>query len=371
MFESDRVSGLLLSLFLLLVGPHGVQAQGIPGHTLQENVVVPVSGTVVTSTTSLDAGVSYKIRASGTMQIAPDPLFADAEYARFSDPIDNTVTGNVDLGIGIDDTANDADKFPVWGPYDASHVYVINLGGQDAAIGLNFHDSFYPDNSGSLGVDIFAPAPNAEWSAAFPLQVVSSGPAILVGFNSLGDAAVLDLSDPFLAEINAAFGGEPIPFLQLNLAAYGALTVPPTPILPTVTGNRLDFPLDDGDGTTATVRIEFSSTGGEQVEEAGLAEFEPLPTPPSSGLVGFNPQPEPPVPGYQSLLVPFESGALSLGPGPGTLTMTVEILDAGGTPMAMVLATPSLPLLAPWGLLAIVAAVGASGITFARRRQAA
>lgn len=63
------------------------------------------------------------------------------------EPIDNTNTGNVDLGIAIDDTVNDLDKPPSWGRYDPSHVYTIDIVGLGAPASFNFHDAFYPDGS--------------------------------------------------------------------------------------------------------------------------------------------------------------------------------------------------------------------------------
>lgn len=351
-----------LLLLAILVSPGTALAAGIVGHVLQETVTVPVGGSSVVSSTTLDSSTTYKIRASGTMEIAPG-LNADAEYAQFSSPIDNTMTGNVDLGIGIDDSVNDSDKFPSWGPYDPAHEYVIDLVGSDAAISLDFHDSFYPDNSGSLTIEVFAPAPDALWNLAFPLEAMAGGdPAVLVGFNTNG-TPVLDASNPFLAEISAAMGVQPTPFLQLNIASYGDLLYPPEPVLPTVVGNRLDFPLDDGQGTTATLRIEITTSGGEAVDAAALAEFAPLPAPPSASELGFPPTSSLE---WQSVVIPMVGGDL---PGGTDVTMTIELLDDGGTPLQI--SASGVPSIGPAGWSLLAAALASTGIAhgIARRRR--
>jgi len=136
-----------------------------PSYILQETISVPVDGSSVTSSTLLDKGITYRIRASGTFRAGgPAPGFdglADAEYANFISPpssLQNNCGGSpsdVDLGIGINDTVDDNNKFPSWGAYDPSHVYTIDFVGQGMSISLKYHDCNYWDNVGSLVVEIF------------------------------------------------------------------------------------------------------------------------------------------------------------------------------------------------------------------------
>ncbi len=112
------------------------------------------------SLTTLQNGVTYKIRGCGTVALANDgrPDDGDAEY-QFEPtpdhmPANNVPPNCVDVGIGINDTVNDASKFPSWGAFSPTHNYTINFIGLGAPIGLDFHDCF-GDNVGSLTVLIF------------------------------------------------------------------------------------------------------------------------------------------------------------------------------------------------------------------------
>jgi len=167
---SEFVAGVVL-LVLFLSASNSVIGiytgdNVIPGYTLQETINVPVNGNLVSSTTVLDSGVTYKIQASGTFNVGGlgDGL-GDAEYANFSNPpssLQDNCGGTpdgVDLGIGINDTVNDNAKFPFWGGFESSHVYTIDFVGQGSSINLNYHDCAYTDNSGSLTVEVWRPDP--------------------------------------------------------------------------------------------------------------------------------------------------------------------------------------------------------------------
>ncbi len=145
-----------------------------PGFVLQETITLTTAltteGAAQVSSTSLISGVTYKIRTSGIFSIAgPDPSvcpFADAEFARFDSGGGNGCgifqdsAQGVDLGVAINDSVLDASKFPTWGPYTTSHEYTIDFVGAGGPISLTYHDlsGAYGDNSGSLTVEIFAPA---------------------------------------------------------------------------------------------------------------------------------------------------------------------------------------------------------------------
>ena len=133
-----------------------------------ETVTVPCSGAPALSTTSLQAGVTYVLRASGTCTIAyvrPLAPDADAEYAfQPSDPgnlgwVTDICPGpsGYELGIGIDDATFDGTKTPKWGAYSPTHVYTIGFLGKGAPISVNYHDCVHRDNIGSLQVAIICP----------------------------------------------------------------------------------------------------------------------------------------------------------------------------------------------------------------------
>lgn len=160
-----RLAIVAISLSLLSFATEAAQPAAAPisGYTLLETVTVPVDGSSVWATTSLVNGIIYKVRALGTFNGAGSGNLGDAEYGNFSNPPgsveDNCYSdpNGTDLGIGINDTLNDNSKNPHWGAYSASHSYVVELAGQGATIGLNYHDCYYPDNSGSLTVEIWQP----------------------------------------------------------------------------------------------------------------------------------------------------------------------------------------------------------------------
>lgn len=136
-----------------------------PGYVLQETIIVPVTGAVVTSATALVTGARYKIRTSGTFTVGgPGDGRGDAEYANFSNPpgslqdVCGAGSQGEDLGVGVNDTVNDSRKSPAWGAYDASHQYTVDVPATGAPVALNYHDRNYTDNSGSLTVEIFRQA---------------------------------------------------------------------------------------------------------------------------------------------------------------------------------------------------------------------
>jgi hypothetical protein len=130
------------------------------GYVLQETIIVPVDGSVVSSTTALAAGVWYKLRATGT---AVDGAWTvDAEYRSMAghSPVQDIACrdeARTDSGIGINDAVNDILKTPKWGAFSDSHSYTIDFAGTGATINLNYHDCDYEANSGSLTVHVFRP----------------------------------------------------------------------------------------------------------------------------------------------------------------------------------------------------------------------
>jgi hypothetical protein len=93
-----------------------------------ETIIVPVDGTGVASVSALQAGVTYRIVASGTFDTGgPGDNLADAEYADFSNPPSSLLDHcspafpDIDLGIAINDSVVDSDKAPHWGDFDPTH----------------------------------------------------------------------------------------------------------------------------------------------------------------------------------------------------------------------------------------------------------
>jgi hypothetical protein len=145
-----------LILAIIMGAPRDARATSIPGYHLIDTILVPTTGGSVSSAVSLDSGVTYKLRASGTFDI--DDSFGDAEYL-FPPAFDYCISGGVavcDYGIAIDDPSVGGLKLPFWGPFDASHQYTIDFIGLGAPLSFSYHDDYYPDNSGNLTVEIFA-----------------------------------------------------------------------------------------------------------------------------------------------------------------------------------------------------------------------
>jgi hypothetical protein len=130
-----------------------------PYQTL-EMVAVPADGTVVNSTVVLQLGVTYRLRASGIINVggSPDPR-GDAEYWNFNaGPMDLATNGLVDAGLAVDDPTVGMTKTPLsWGPYDPTHVYEVPWPGTGATISANYHDDFPSNNSGTLTLEILGP----------------------------------------------------------------------------------------------------------------------------------------------------------------------------------------------------------------------
>lgn len=130
-----------------------------PYRTL-ETLAVPALGTVVMSTTVLEAGTTYRLRASGIINVggSPDPE-GDAEYWNFAaGPMDLAQNGMTDAGLAIDFPTVGPTKTPLsWGPYAPTHIYEVAWPGSGAAISANYHDDFPSNNSGALTLDILGP----------------------------------------------------------------------------------------------------------------------------------------------------------------------------------------------------------------------
>lgn len=116
-------------------------------------VIDTANATPMVSQTTLLAGVTYRLRASGVASVI-DGIDGDSEYYDFANPKDNACCE--DVGIGIDDPIVDATTTPDWGPYNASHVYEIAWPGAGNKISAAYQDTVYGNNSGNLTLEILA-----------------------------------------------------------------------------------------------------------------------------------------------------------------------------------------------------------------------
>jgi hypothetical protein len=118
---------------------------------------VPGVGTPVSSSIVLTAGVTYRLRASGTWDI--EGTAADAEYWNFDNgpPFDDSCDNFTDAGLAIDDVTINGPKQPRWGPYQPTHIYEIDHLGTGAALVANIHDDDLSNNGGALTLEIYGP----------------------------------------------------------------------------------------------------------------------------------------------------------------------------------------------------------------------
>ncbi len=128
-------------------------------YTVVDTITVECDGTEVTSSVTLSAVVTYRLRMSGSCTIGGGgSVQADAEYFNFASPQDATTgMGAFDVGVGIDDTVVDLVKPPDWGAYTATHIYEVEFPGTGATITAKFYDGNYANNSGSLTLEVLAP----------------------------------------------------------------------------------------------------------------------------------------------------------------------------------------------------------------------
>lgn len=129
-------------------------ADSPPSWVVIETIVIDTANaTPVVSQTTLQAGVTYRLRASGVASVI-DGIDGDSEYYDFANPKDNACCE--DVGIGIDDPTVDTTTTPDWGPYNANHVYEIAWPGAGKTISAAYQDTVYGNNSGNLTLEILA-----------------------------------------------------------------------------------------------------------------------------------------------------------------------------------------------------------------------
>ena len=161
---------LVIAAFLIL-GITPAQAAIIDTFTLNMNGTAGLTG--LNSNVSLALGTPYIIMVSGTFEIScvSGGCPTDAEYyvpatgANAGLPF--SLTGfdspsGVDVGVQIDGAKID------WGPFNPSRIYSTTYLGLGNTIFVNYLDTNYGDNSGSLDITIstleaVVPIPAAVW----------------------------------------------------------------------------------------------------------------------------------------------------------------------------------------------------------------
>jgi hypothetical protein len=128
----------------------------VPKRELVDTLTVDSGGTSVSVDT--ENGQRYEIIASGTYKYYSDSDFwADAEYFEDYNLPHDVVNGEdlypdrnrLDLSINGCSTNTD------WGDYKDSHVYTKEWMGDGEQLSFSICDIWYPDNSGSLTVEIW------------------------------------------------------------------------------------------------------------------------------------------------------------------------------------------------------------------------
>ena len=122
-----------------------------------ETFSVPCVDQARTSATVLQAGVTYRLHASGQCIVNTlNGSLSDAEFIGYNlgPPYDGAA--GVDNGIAIDDLTLGSTKQPRWGMYAANHEYEVSWVGAGAKISASYHDSNDSNNSGALMLAILA-----------------------------------------------------------------------------------------------------------------------------------------------------------------------------------------------------------------------
>jgi hypothetical protein len=138
------------------------------GHTtassplLLDTVSVFGGGGSTTSHVSLQSGVKYTIKISGTLSLSHTGTIGDAEYGVLSDGTLQDVCASsphTDLGVGINSPGATTQKNPVaWGAYSSTHTYSTGWVGSGAPVHFNYHDCNPSDNSGHVVARIYKSA---------------------------------------------------------------------------------------------------------------------------------------------------------------------------------------------------------------------
>ncbi len=148
---------LVLSFSLMTAVP---VVAGPTEWTLVESIeVLANSSTGQTLSPTLEDSKIYKIEAMGTFG-AGDTIIADAEYSLTQringDTWTNVVSGYEGYGDILLDLTINGENID-WGAYNENHTYNYFMQGigEPVTLALVIHDIYYPNNTGSLTVNIY------------------------------------------------------------------------------------------------------------------------------------------------------------------------------------------------------------------------
>ncbi|MFC1710737.1 hypothetical protein ACFLZJ_01090 [Nanoarchaeota archaeon] len=154
---------LLISLFVLVLSLSVVMAVDCPAGTspvFVETVNVNANQNTAVSTSALVNGVDYLLEASGTAFAGghyTEDIEFDAKYSiTHSDVLDDwtdDVTEYESYGPTLLDLFVNGGSVD-WGAYNLAHDYSLVMTGTGAPVDLLIYDIYYPNNVGSLTVDV-------------------------------------------------------------------------------------------------------------------------------------------------------------------------------------------------------------------------
>ena len=136
------------------LGSGGEGGRPAKAWVLVETLTIDSNGSFAYSQ-PLSEGNSYRLVASGFIDLANGAVFGDADWFDFSNPKDTSPPENVDVGLAIDDPVVDLTLNPDWGPYNAQHVYETMYVGTGMPLEARYHDGAYGNNSGTMSLEIF------------------------------------------------------------------------------------------------------------------------------------------------------------------------------------------------------------------------
>lgn len=119
--------------------------------------VAAIDSTAVTSPSSLTNGTNYVLKVMGTAN-AGDTIDFDAKYSltgnvlgdTWTDPVSGYISyGNDLLNLQVNGS------FVNWGAFNPAHEYYYMVTGDGNPVSLLIYDVYYPNNSGSLTVEIY------------------------------------------------------------------------------------------------------------------------------------------------------------------------------------------------------------------------
>lgn len=124
-------------------------------YTFVESVDVPSENADgITTQSVLKDGQLYRFRASGTYTYNNAGDWADAEwYLKDGEIVKGDDEGSVPwvLDVSVRGYVQNID----WGDFNEDHIYYYEFTGTGDTVNFFIHDSYYPDNEGSIKVDIY------------------------------------------------------------------------------------------------------------------------------------------------------------------------------------------------------------------------